>query len=75
MSTSARHPNTDRHHGGPGSSHQDRSKPSVESDHGPTPDSPTNHAKSGVSGGGGERDAHHTHSTKDRAPDRTGRSH
>lgn len=74
MSTSAKHPSTNRHHGGPGSSHQDRSKP-FEPDHGPTPGSPTNHSKSGVSGGGGERDAHHTHSSTGRAPDRTDRSH
>ncbi|BAU89790.1 hypothetical protein MPPM_1185 [Methylorubrum populi] len=74
MSTSSKHPNTDRHHGGPGSSHQDRSKPAVESDHGPTPGSPTNHSKSGVSGGG-ERDAHHRHSSMGHAPDRTERSH
>lgn len=75
MSTSSKHPNTNRHHGGPGSSHQDRSEPYVEPDHGPTPGSPTNHSKSGVSGGGGERDAHHTHSNQGRAPDRTDRSH
>lgn len=75
MSTSAKHPSTNRHHGGPGSSHQDRSKPFVEPDHGPTPGSSTNHSKSGVSGGGGERDAHHTHSSTGRAPDRTDSSH
>ena len=75
MSTSSKHSNTNRHHGGPGSSHQDRSEPYVEPDHGPTPGSPTNQSKSGVSGGGGERDAHHTHSNQGRAPDRTDRSH
>ncbi|WP_342152003.1 hypothetical protein [Methylorubrum sp. SB2] len=75
MSTSSKHPNTDRHHGGPGSSHQDQSKPKVEERHGPTPGSPTSTLKSGVSGGGGERDAHHTHSRAGRAPDRTDRSH
>lgn len=58
--------------GGPGSSHQggghghahreaghtvDEGDP----DHrGPTPDAPTNTAKSKVSGGGGERDSHHS---------------
>lgn len=75
MSTSKKHPNTDRHHGGPGSSHQDHSKPQVEAHHGPAPGSPTNTSRSNVSGGGGERDAHHTHSTAGRAPDRTDRSH
>ena len=75
MSTSKKHPNTNRHHGGPGSSHQDRSKPYVEEPHGPETGSPTNLTKSSISGGGGERDAHHTHSNMGNAPDRTGRSH
>ncbi|ACK82272.1 hypothetical protein [Methylorubrum extorquens] len=75
MSTSSKHPNADRHHGGPGSSHQDRSKPAAEPDHGPAPGSPTNSSKSRVSGGGGERDAHHAHSGPGHAPDRTDRSH
>jgi hypothetical protein len=75
MSTSQKNPATDRHHGGPGSSHQDASKPQVETRPGPAPGSPTNDSKSHVSGGGGERDSHHTHSTKGRAPDRTDRSH
>jgi hypothetical protein len=75
MGTSKKTPEADRHHGGPGSSHQDASKPSEEKHSGPTPGSPTNDAKSHVSGGGGERDNHHTHSTQGRAPDRTDRSH
>ena len=61
MSTSHKNPATDRHHGGPGSSHQDASKPEAEARSGPTPGSPTNDAKSHVSGGGGERDRHHAH--------------
>ena len=69
--------NTDRI-GGPGSSHQDRDHPGK--DHQPTgkkgggeqtgtppPDgAPTNSDQSRVSGGGGERDRHHTH-TEDRS--------
>ncbi len=59
--------------GGPGSSHQDRDQPGK--NHQPTghkfggeragaplpPGSPTNTRSSRVSGGGGERDRHHTH--------------
>lgn len=65
---------TDRF-GGPGSSHQDREHPGK--NHQPTghkgggqqagtappPGSPTNRADSRVSGGGGERDSHHTHTS------------
>lgn len=75
MSTSTKTPAANRHHGGPGSSHQDASKPSHEEARGPQPGSPTNDAKSHVSGGGGERDSHHAHSAAGRAPDRTDRSH
>jgi hypothetical protein len=75
MSSSQKTPAADRHHGGPGSSHQDTSKPASKKDHGPTPGSPTSDAKSHVSGGGGERDSHHTHSGKGQAPDRADRSH
>ena len=55
-----KHPNTERW-GGPGASHEDRSKPQP-----PEPprsgrgvDEPTNTPFSHVSGGGGERDRHH----------------
>ncbi|PVM93306.1 hypothetical protein [Caulobacter endophyticus] len=54
------HPNTERH-GGPGASHEDRTKPRPD----PTvkdrddPDRYSRHSK--VSGGGGERDMHHAH--------------
>jgi hypothetical protein len=58
--------------GGPGSSHQDRSQPGKnqqapgqraggEAGAKPRPDEPTNPRESRVSGGGGERDRHHTH--------------
>jgi hypothetical protein len=59
--------------GGPGSSHQDRDHPGKNhqatgkkggGDRAGTvaaPGSPTNTSQSRVSGGGGERDSHHTH--------------
>ncbi len=76
MSTSSRNPAADRHQGGPGSSHQDATKPqrSVQRS-GPTPGSPASDTRSHVSGGGGERDRHHRHSGQGHAPDRSDRSH
>jgi hypothetical protein len=68
----AKHPDTDRF-GGPGSSHQDRTQPDAADQPtghkggglrrgtGAPPDTPTNSESSRVSGGGGERDRHHTH--------------
>jgi hypothetical protein len=67
-------PDTERF-GGPGSSHQDREHPGKnhqptghkhagETSQGPAPGAPTNTDKSRVSGGGGERDTHHTHTAK-----------
>jgi len=53
--------NTDRNHGGPGSSQQNAKKPKADSHEGPAPGEPTNTSRSQVSGGGGERDRHHTH--------------
>lgn len=65
-----------RRYGGPGSSHQDREHPyknNQETGHkgggdpsGALPGEPTNADRSDVSGGGGERDRHHTH-TADRS--------
>jgi hypothetical protein len=66
---SQKHADTERM-GGPGSSHQNRQHPekSMPTGHkgggdnsGPTPGSPTNSPDSRISGGGGERDRHHTH--------------
>ncbi len=58
-------PQTDRHGGGPGSSHQGGSHGHTtreRNEHNkPEPDQPTNPPKSRMSGGGGERDSHHTH--------------
>jgi hypothetical protein len=65
-----KHPNTDRHHGGPGSSGQDAAKPHAEphrsgsggrDNNPPSPGETTSPDRSQVSGGGGERDKHHTH--------------
>jgi hypothetical protein len=52
-----------RPYGGPGSSHQDATKPKPEADerHGPEPRQRRTADRSRVSGGGGERDKHHTH--------------
>jgi hypothetical protein len=62
--------------GGPGSSHQDKTQPDAtdqltghkgggpKGGAPPTPGEPTNHRNSRVSGGGGERDSHHTHTAK-----------
>ena len=61
MSSRSRNEGPDRSHGGPGSSHQDATKPSEPKREGPEPDQPTNPNRSRVSGGGGERDRHHTH--------------
>ena len=58
-----KHENTERW-GGPGSSHEDASKPKP-ADHDPrAPGEPTNTPFSHVSGGGGERDRHHGHDTE-----------
>lgn len=61
MSTSSKTEAANRHHGGPGSSHQRPDLPDPTAGRGPTPGSPTNTDKSDVSGGGGVRDSHHTH--------------
>ena len=52
-----KHPNTERW-GGPGASHEDRSKPQPPKE---AQTGPTNPRQSQVSGGGGERDDKHVH--------------
>jgi hypothetical protein len=47
-------------HGGPGSEHNSRSPRQYKRDD-PLPGQPTNPNQSRVSGGGGERDRHHSH--------------
>lgn len=62
MSSSKKTEHADRTRGGPGSSHQDANdprKPPAQAK--PEPGQPTNPSQSRVSGGGGERDSHHTH--------------
>lgn len=54
-----KHPNTKRR-GGPGASHEDRTKPMPEP-HDGRAGGPTNSPNSAVSGGGGERDRKHSH--------------
>lgn len=65
-----KNPATDRSHGGPGSSHENADKPREAVHHRdsggrqndpPAPGEPTNPNRSRSSGGGGERDKHHTH--------------
>ena len=64
-----------RSQGGPsssheGSSHQGGSHAATHrdrDDHGPAAGQPTNPDRSRVSGGGGERDRHHTHDPKQKA--------
>lgn len=57
MSTSTKAPQTIRH-GGPGASHENAKKP-LEIRKPPADDDTRRQAR--VSGGGGERDSHHTH--------------
>lgn len=61
MSTSKKTPAADRSHGGPGSSQQNAAAPDNDRRPGPVPGPPTNTRHSRISGGGGERDNHHTH--------------
>jgi hypothetical protein len=60
-----KNPSTERF-GGPGSSRQDRKHPDkFEKQHdGPEPGAPTSGRSSKVSGGGGERDKHHSHDSR-----------
>lgn len=61
MSSSSKIEETNRHHGGPGSSHQRSDRPDPTEGRGPKPGEPTNGPQAQVSGGGGEQDSHHTH--------------
>ena len=58
-----KHPNT-RRWGGPGASHEDRSKAEPRRADGRMAGEPTNTPYSHVSGGGGERDRRHSHDPK-----------
>ena len=63
--------NADRSAGGPGSSQHDateeRRDPDRRPEEAPGPGTPTNPARSQVSGGGGERDRHHTHDPRNKS--------
>ena len=61
----AKHPNTERW-GGPGSSDENRDKPTPHTAKGAPDGAPTNPPTSQVSGGGGERDRHHGHAPDDK---------
>ena len=52
--------------GGPGSSHQNRQEPEKSKPRGGHPVDKQSSDFSGVSGGGGEPDAHHSHNPKDK---------
>lgn len=60
---SDKHPNTERW-GGPGASHENAKQAQPEKGDPRPPGTPTNDRQSHVSGGGGERDSHHTHDPK-----------
>ena len=71
-----KNPATDRGHGGPGSSHENADKQTARaqrgdsgghSNHPPEPGQPTNPDHSQLSGGGGERDKHHTHDPRNKS--------
>ncbi|MGE5269442.1 MAG: hypothetical protein ACM3JG_07185 [Thiohalocapsa sp.] len=59
-------PAADRSHGGPGQSERDATEPVHAPPKTPAPGTPTNPRRSRVSGGGGERDSHHTHNPADK---------
>jgi len=55
-----KHPNTQRI-GGPGAAHENRAHPEKSRPRGQRPEDAKSGRRSGVSGGGGERDSHHSH--------------
>jgi len=71
MPTRKNTPAADRSHGGPGSGRQDRTQPQHAHRRGPEPGEPTNTRRSQVSGGGGERDSHHTHNPSEKGKGKT----
>ena len=60
MASSKKNPNSERF-GGPGASHENRRHPEKSQPRGPHPAEKKSTRFSGVSGGGGEPDAHHSH--------------
>lgn len=65
MPSSQKNPDADRF-GGPGSSHQNRKDPEKSDPRGGHPIDGQSTRHSGVSGGGGEPDAHHTHDPREK---------
>lgn len=57
---SDKHPNSERV-GGPGAAHENRKEPQKSRPRGQRPEDSHSEKRTGVSGGGGERDSHHTH--------------
>jgi hypothetical protein len=55
--------------GGPGASHENRKHPEKTQARGPEPEATKSTRHSGVSGGGGEPDSHHTHDPQKKAGD------
>jgi len=68
MSSSKKNPETERI-GGPGSSHQNRKEPGKSRPRGGHPVDKQSPRFSGVSGGGGEPDAHHSHDPRGKGGD------
>lgn len=62
-----KHPNTERV-GGPGAAHENRRQPERSQPRGSHPIDTKSSKASGVSGGGGEPDRHHTHLAPARKP-------
>jgi hypothetical protein len=63
-----KHENTKRI-GGPGASHENRKHPEKSQERGASPEETKSTRHSGVSGGGGEPDSHHTHHPAGKAGD------
>ena len=53
--------------GGPGASHENRKQPEKSQPRGAPPEAEKSTRHSGVSGGGGEPDRHHSHSARGKA--------
>lgn len=56
---SSKHPNSERI-GGPGASHENARHPEKSRPSGERPEASHSEKRTGISGGGGERDSHHT---------------
>ena len=63
-----KHPDTARV-GGPGAAHENRKHPEKSRPRGPHPTAKKSTRHSGVSGGGGEPDKHHSHDPQGKAGD------